>query len=155
MAPSGDLARPRVLHFCEQILAPSETFVQQRLEGDRFSPVIAGWQRVSGGLEVPCPSVIIPRRVEIGGSSLAARAVRRLARPLVRTRRSLDLIALLARSAPTIVHAHFGTVGAAVSQACALLGIPLVVSFYGYDVGWVPRQPGGGQAYAHLFASAA
>lgn len=157
MAPIRDSSRPRVLHICEYVLARSETFVQQRLVGDQFPCVIAGWERVSGGLEVPCPSVILPRRVPIerAGPSFVARATRRLARPIELTRQTIDLMSLIVRSAPALVHAHFGTIGISVYRACELLNVPLVVSFYGYDVGWLPRQRGTMSAYARMFANAA
>jgi len=150
-----DVARPRVLHFCEYLLGRSETFVQQRLRGDRFQPTIAGFERVVGGLDLPCPSVILPRRDWDLGRSLGARVVRRLGRPLNRARRALDLVALLARSAPAVVHAHFGPSGVAIAGACELLRIPLVTSFYGYDVGQIPRMPGGADLYGRLFSTAA
>jgi colanic acid/amylovoran biosynthesis glycosyltransferase len=74
---------------------------------------------------------------------------------LLLARQTIDLAALIVRSAPAVVHAHFGTVGIAVSRVCALLNVPLVVSFYGFDVGSVPRQRGAMRAYARLFATAA
>jgi colanic acid/amylovoran biosynthesis glycosyltransferase len=148
-------ARPRVLHLSETILARTETFIQQRLEGDRFEPVVAGWVRATDGLDVPCPSLILPDRVQRGGSGFASRAARRATRPLVHAHRMLDLASLLVRAAPTVVHAHFGTVGMTVAGVCERLRIPLVVSFYGFDVGSVPRQRGGANPYTRLFSTAA
>jgi colanic acid/amylovoran biosynthesis glycosyltransferase len=145
-----------VLHFSSAVLPRSETFVQQRLYGQHFRPVVAGWERVADGLEVPCPSVILPRRFTWGDSrSLAVRIARRAARPLNLARQKLDIVGLLVRSAPGIVHAHFGTVGIGVAAACELLRIPLVTSFYGFDVGSLPRELGGASAYARLFGTAA
>lgn len=150
-----DLVSPRVLHFCESVLPRSETFVQQRLEGDQFRSVVAGWERVAGGLDVPCPYVILPRRTWRSARSLPARAARRLLRPINVVHQSMDIVALLVRAAPAVVHAHFGTIGIAVATACDLLRIPLVTSFYGFDVGWLPRQPGGAGVYTRLFTTAA
>jgi glycosyltransferase involved in cell wall biosynthesis len=144
-----------VLHFCEYVLGRSETFIQQRLGGDRFRPVVAGFERVVDGLEVGCPTVILPRRRWDLGRSFAGRAVRRLGQPLNDARREMDLIGLLVRSAPAVVHAHFGTSGVAVARACELLRIPLVTSFYGYDVGQVPRKSGAAGVYERLFSTAA
>ncbi len=145
----------RVLHFSQSILAGSETFVQQRLRGDRFRAVLAGWERVDGGLEVPCRWVILPQRTPGPARSFPGRVARRLVSPLKTAHGTLDIIKLLVRSAPAIVHAHFGTVGIAVAQACELLQIPLVTSFYGFDVGWLPRQRGGASVYRRLFDAAA
>ena len=147
--------RPRVLHFSETVLPRSETFVQQRLEGDRFDSVVAGWRRIEGGLDVPCPSVILPRREWTNARSLPARALRRLLRPLNRAHQAFDIANLLLRAAPAVVHAHFGTMGIVVAPACQLLRVPLVTSFYGFDVGQLPGKHGGAAMYARLFATAA
>lgn len=154
--PHDEAAAPRVLHFSSAVLPRSETFVQQRLRGDRFRSAVAGWERVTGGLEVPCPSVILPQRLaRRRSSSMAVRVARRLMRPVNLAHQTLDIGGLLVRSAPAVVHAHFGTVGVAVARACELVGIPLVTSFYGFDVGSLPREIGRAGVYRHLFATAA
>jgi hypothetical protein len=45
-----------------------------------------------------------------------------------------------ARVRPDVTHAHFGPSGVQAYRQCELLRIPLVVSFYGYDVGILPRS---------------
>lgn len=147
--------RPRVLHFCETVLPRSETFVQQRLQGDRFDSVVAGWRRIEGGLALPCPSLILPDREWSTARSLPARALRRLLRPVKTAHQAFDIGSLLLRAAPTVVHAHFGSTGVAVAPACARLGVPLVTSFYGFDVGQLPGKGGGARMYDGLFATAA
>lgn len=154
-AAQSDRPAPRVLHFVESVLNRTETFVQQRLEGDRFRPTVAGWNRVVSGLEVPCPSVILAKREWRGARSLAARATRRLMQPVYRAHQVLDVTGLLVRSNPAVVHAHFGTAGVLVAPACELLGVPLVTSFYGFDVGSLPRMAGGRGVYDRLFSAAA
>ena len=51
-----------------------------------------------------------------------------------------ELTRVLRRLRPRAVHAHFGPMGALAAPVAARLGLPLYVSFYGYDVGEVdPR----------------
>lgn len=54
-----------------------------------------------------------------------------------------------------LVHAHFGTEGTIGVGLAGALGVPLVTSFYGYDVGQLPRDPAWRAAYRHLFARGA
>lgn len=41
---------------------------------------------------------------------------------------------------PALVHAHFGPMGVLAAPVCERLGIPLVVSFYGYDASELPAS---------------
>ncbi|MCX7907148.1 MAG: glycosyltransferase [Bacteroidetes bacterium] len=55
-----------------------------------------------------------------------------------------------------LLHGHFGDVAWEDHRAAAALGLPLVVSFYGRDVGWLPRRDARWYArYRALFAQAA
>jgi glycosyltransferase involved in cell wall biosynthesis len=58
---------------------------------------------------------------------------------------------VLVGSRPDVVHAHFGTVGAAVSPICHRLGIPLVVSFYGFDLAPPASDEPLNRAYERMF----
>jgi colanic acid/amylovoran biosynthesis glycosyltransferase len=52
-----------------------------------------------------------------------------------------------------LLHAHFGTTGYFAWPLKGLLRLPLVTSFYGTDVSWVPKQPRWPIRYHRLFAS--
>ncbi|MFW6086490.1 MAG: glycosyltransferase [Myxococcota bacterium] len=136
--------QPSVLHVAQTLLPPSETFIQQRLVGARFRPTAVAWRRDPGGLPVPCPHRI-----------LGGRARARLPAPLRSAALHAETFALLARMHPSVVHAHFGPAGLRVDRECRLLAIPLVVSFYGFDVGTLPRDSRIVRRYRELFNEAA
>lgn len=57
---------------------------------------------------------------------------------------------------PDILHAHFGPVGCAYLELAKRLGIPMAVSFYGYDYGLaLHRKPSLKEDYKRLFSDAA
>jgi colanic acid/amylovoran biosynthesis glycosyltransferase len=55
---------------------------------------------------------------------------------------------------PDIVHAHFGPQGYAAAEPCARAGIPLVTTFYGYDLG-IAREPAWARRYSALWRKGA
>jgi colanic acid/amylovoran biosynthesis glycosyltransferase len=52
-----------------------------------------------------------------------------------------------------VLHSHFGPTGAANARAAREKGIPHIVTFYGFDVGRLPRLPGWRARYAAAFAA--
>lgn len=50
------------------------------------------------------------------------------------------------------LHAHFGEEAYALLDLKADLGLPLVATFYGYDMSELPRRPGWAEKYRRLFA---
>ncbi len=56
----------------------------------------------------------------------------------------------------SLVHAHFGFAGWEFLPTARRLGVPLIVSFYGYDYEWIPHhEPEWRAKYAELFKAAA
>jgi len=51
---------------------------------------------------------------------------------------------------PEVVHAHYGPMGYVLSRARSI-EIPIVTSFYGYDISQLPRSPFWRDSYARLF----
>ena len=51
-----------------------------------------------------------------------------------------------------VIHAHFGPMGVKMLPIKRQMGIPLVTTFYGYDMSELPRQPEWRDAYARLFS---
>ena len=60
----------------------------------------------------------------------------------------------LLRIAPNAIHAHFGPEGAIVAPVARQLGIPLLVTFYGYDASILPRSERWRRRYLKLFRTA-
>jgi len=61
----------------------------------------------------------------------------------------------LSKIAPDVIHAHFGPEGAIAAPVAQQLGIPLVVTFYGYDVSRLATSERWRHRYSELFARAA
>lgn len=139
----GDAAR--VLHVVGSALSRSETFIWRQLHGARYEPSLLSWSRVADGLPIPCPTVIIGS----GRTSWLGRRFGLAARAL----RQLDTSRAVWRSGADVVHAHFGNTGARIRVHCSVLRKPLVVSFYGFDVGQVSRDARALRAYARLCRS--
>ncbi len=73
----------------------------------------------------------------------------------VAVRPPLALAPALARVRPALVHAHFGPDAVRALPAARRAGVPLVASFYGFDVTRSPRHVFWRRAYARLAAHAA
>jgi colanic acid/amylovoran biosynthesis glycosyltransferase len=58
---------------------------------------------------------------------------------------------ILKRYHPALMHAHFGDQGVLMLPTARHWKIPLITSFYGYDVSKLPRDPMWRQRLAHLF----
>ncbi|WP_259134195.1 glycosyltransferase [Salinibacter ruber] len=52
---------------------------------------------------------------------------------------------------PDVVHAHFGREGVFIAPVAERLGIPLVVTFYGFDISQLPEQEGWVEAYSAMW----
>jgi colanic acid/amylovoran/stewartan biosynthesis glycosyltransferase WcaL/AmsK/CpsK len=136
----------RVVHFCEQFSLLSETFVYdfvRQLEVHGLDNHIVTLERHNEE-ERPFPNV---HTVEpVSRRNLAYRWHRELSRvgigtifdprwPVLRSRLKL----LTRRLSPDIIHAQFGPAGVLVAPVAQRLGIPLVVTFHGYDYSMLPR----------------
>jgi glycosyltransferase involved in cell wall biosynthesis len=108
------------------LLPPSETFIRnQGLALDGWSPVFAGEQRHDGGLELP------RELVELG--TPGGRRERALRRRVLRRSGRDRLVRRCRARGVGLVHAHFGPDGLAGLALADGLGVPLVVTFHGYD----------------------
>lgn len=114
--------RPAVVIFRSGLLARSETFIlAQANHLQRYRPVFAGLVRYADGLDLgAAPS-----------ETLAGAWSRFAAKNLAWwPRRALDR---LRAQRPALVHAHFGPDGVLALPLARALGVPLVVTFHGYD----------------------
>jgi len=115
-----------VAMFRADLLPASETFIRgQGLAVRRHEVVFAGVRRLADGLELP------PARVVIGeGRSRWRRAV---LRRLVREDPDARLVAACRGRGVALVHAHFGPDGVRALGLADGLGVPLVVTYWGFD----------------------
>lgn len=140
-----DSHQPKVLHVVRRLLEPTQTFVHRRLSGSRFASEVMTWELVDDGLQVGNP-------VHLARPRESAAIVRRWPRTATALRQ-IDITRLLARLRPDVVHAHFGPAGGRVAMPCALLGIPLVTSFYGFDSGSRAESARGRQELRRMLAA--
>ncbi|MBT8399518.1 MAG: glycosyltransferase [Rhodothermia bacterium] len=124
--PSNDQA-PSIAIYADHLLPASATFIREQGGAlQRFKPVYAGSRRVDG-LSLPdedCYVINKNRSVaeRIGEALfLALGACGQISRPL-------------ARRNPLLIHAHFGPDGVSAMPLARALGVPLMVTFHGYDV---------------------
>ncbi len=118
-------ARPVVAIWKSTWLPSSQTFVQNQVGAlRRWRPVLIGVRPVSDGLPV------IPDLAPFG-SGLPARALHRVRRA-TGYRGVYDTF--LRTQDTRLVHAHFGTSAIPILPVTRRLGLPLVVTFHGYDV---------------------
>ncbi len=138
-----------VVVWRHRLIAGSETFiVDQAAALRRWRPRFAGVRTVPSTLDVR-PDLVI------GGDDPYGRVQRRR---MVLRRRSHTLARLLRAPSVRLVHAHFGPDGVLVAPEARRAGVPLVVSFHGYDATRLPLDPETGRAYREqlraLFAQA-
>jgi colanic acid/amylovoran biosynthesis glycosyltransferase len=152
----------RVLHYCRTFSNLSETFIYGQItELERQgvdNHVVAHWRKNESERpfdkvsNVPWPSDWNPRRIgyrllELIGARTNRTSYWTLVRPQFREE--------IARVEPNVVHAHFGRAGAAIASVAASSGVPLVTTFYGYDLSRLPKQKRWRDAYKRLFRNGA
>lgn len=144
--------RPTILLYRDKFLAPSETFIRDHLAHlRRYDWLVAAENLLPGGLDVASgkahvlgqargvsrahPAVL--RRVGVGPEGVKAAQIGGLVRSL----------------RPALVHAHFGPEGAIAQRGMSRSGVPLVVTFHGWDASVRPEvmRSYGGPA-AHMIA---
>lgn len=120
-----DSSTPTVAIWKTSWLPASQTFVQNQVGAmRRWHPVLIGAHQLSDGLPV------VADRAPFG-RSVPARVAHRLSRA---TGYLGVFDRLLTSSGVRVIHAHFGTGGVAVAPVARRLGLPLVVTFHGFDV---------------------
>jgi colanic acid/amylovoran biosynthesis glycosyltransferase len=119
-------SRPHAWFYRRELLPASEVFIVRQADAlSRYEPVWAGNRRVAG-LDLP------PDRTFVAGGK--GRTGRLEERWHIATRRSPRLAAGVRRCPPSLVHAHFGPDGLEALPLAKRAGVPLVVTFHGYDV---------------------
>jgi glycosyltransferase involved in cell wall biosynthesis len=118
-------ARPRsgapVVAVYRSLLLPrSETFIRaEALALERYTPLFVGEWAVEDGLALPAGSALVGPQ-----NALLRRVPGYRARALTRGCRARDV---------ALVHAHFGTDSLLALDVAGRLGVPLVVTYHGFD----------------------
>lgn len=150
-----------VAHLCKAFSKLSETFIydyvteQNRqgidahvVTGQRVNVIERPYDSVT---VVPWPSVWHPLR-------LVSRLYELLnvAEDRGSTWRALwpNVQDVVSQLEPEVLHAHFGRAAVKAVPLSRRLGIPLVVTFYGYDISELPRQQGWRRAYEGIWETA-
>jgi colanic acid/amylovoran biosynthesis glycosyltransferase len=116
---------PRALIYRDHLLPFSETFILSQANAMRtYAPLFAGRRRVNG-IDLAEREVIV---VNEGGARGWAREVRHLG-----GRPPRDYVERLASLSPRVMHAHFGPDGVNAMPLQRRLGVPMIVTFHGYD----------------------
>lgn len=114
-------------------LPASETFVRDHVASlERWRAVTLGLTRTVDGLDVR------PDRAPFGKTGWRrwyGRLARRAGYPVVYR-------GVVSRSRPSLVHAHFGTDALEALPVARRYGLPLVVTFHGYDLSSALEGPG-------------
>ncbi|MCS6816474.1 MAG: glycosyltransferase [Blastocatellia bacterium] len=147
-------ARPIVAEVKPEYLPLTETFIYEYLRAlRRVRPVVVA-EEVKHLDLFPVKELVRVRTLEL---TLRERMRDRLLAILLRfeNARAYRYHAALRRLHPQLVHAHFGPTGVLVLAAARRLGVPLITSFYGYDLSALARDPAWRARYRHLFAHGA
>lgn len=148
----------RVVHFCKSFSPLSQTFIYDyvtELECQGVDNRVLTMERKNES-DRPLGNVTVvskparwnPRRLYYRAeATLGLRHVVTSSWPMIRSR----LQQAVARMQPDVVHAHFGDMGVLLAPVAEALGIPLVVSFYGYDVSRLAQRDFWREAYATLW----
>ncbi len=136
---------PGVAHFRSEFLGRSETFIYRTLVAlQRVRPVVFA-QRLLHVDEFPFAPIVRYPPAPASPQGLLDRAGRRL------LRREPFLSRRLRQHAVRVLHAHFGPEGWELLRVRRATRLPLVTTFYGYDMSMLPRDSLWRERYAELF----
>ncbi|GBC76660.1 GDP-mannose-dependent alpha-(1-6)-phosphatidylinositol monomannoside mannosyltransferase [bacterium HR08] len=144
-------ARPRVAEVKPEYLPLTETFIHEYLRAlRRVRPIVVA-EQVNHLDLFPVEDLICVRTRDL---SLWERVRGRLLGELrgMRSGLAYRYYVALRGVRPHLVHAHFGPTGVLVLAAARRLEVPLLTSFYGYDVSALGRDPLWRARYRTLFA---
>lgn len=144
-------ARPLVGHTIGEYLPRSATFVHTLVRFQRRHPRVVLAGRTANLAEFPLDAPVVQLAAP---ASAPARAMRRLAAYARRAPTVYgDRIAReAARRGCGLLHAHWGDMGWTTLHAKRRLGVPLVTTFYGYDLELADWKPAWRRRLDDLFA---
>ena len=133
--------RPVIAIYLRYYLSPSETFVYRQLTGvsDAFTPIVLA-------SETSNLDLFPTERVLAKGKGFAGKVGTRIIRALTRSYavatpgQTRFWKTALSGERARLVHAHFGHFGLDVLPATRALGLPLLVTFHGFDASSLLRN---------------
>ncbi|WP_118838263.1 glycosyltransferase [Salinibacter ruber] len=148
-----------VLHFCKSFSLLSETFIYDyvtELERQGEDNHVVTFRRVNEDSR-PFPKVSVvdrpsrwhPRR--LWNRALVPIGLRKKGTsfwPQIHDR----LESAVRQVSPDVIHAHFGPAGVLVAPVAQRLGIPLIVTFYGYDISELVEERFWRECYSRLWS---
>ncbi|MES2454280.1 MAG: glycosyltransferase [Bacteroidota bacterium] len=151
----------KVLHYCGTFSRLSQTFIYDvilQLNEENLSNVVVA-NKLSNRIDRPYANVIkLPAGQTIGTVLKKLLGKLRLYKYNWREdsekKKARDLQKVVSIEKPNVIHAHFGTHGCVILPVALELGIPLVVSFHGFDAFRLPHEKGWSAKYLDLFAGA-
>ena len=141
------MAKPIVAHFCPTYLALSETFIYRYLSSFTKVRPIALAERIEN-LD------LFPLNTRIYNCSYQKYTLRWLANGIgKRIIGDYDLYRklILRFNRAKLLHAHFGPTGYGLLEIKERLGLPLITTFYGYDMSRLPSKIEWREKYQELF----
>lgn len=131
-----------VLIYSPQLMPAVQHYVREHaLRLRRYRPVLAGRRRIDGIAFDDFPHFVFPRT--------ASGRIREMSYLLAGFDRSL--VSFIKREGIRLIHAHFGPGGAEILPIATRLGIPLVVTFHGWDVKFGIETRARMSAYERLY----
>jgi colanic acid/amylovoran biosynthesis glycosyltransferase len=123
------MSKRSVLVFRKRLLPYSETFIAaQGTAIQSLEPVFVGFKREPGGYDYLGDARVLLHS-ELARSAPLSRALMRL-----NGRVSPRWLRAMAATDPALLHAHFGRDALAALPIVDRLGVPLVVTFWGFDI---------------------
>ena len=117
--------KPAIVVYCDHLLPPSATFVRSQAEAlQRFTPHYVGIRRVPG-LSLP------EERTHVINQGGLLGKTREVSYKLLGI--APNFFQCIRKLKPLLIHAHFGPDGVRALPLVRSLGVPLVVTFHGYD----------------------
>jgi colanic acid/amylovoran biosynthesis glycosyltransferase len=142
-------AVPGVAHFHTEFLGRSETFIYRILLAfQRVRPVVFT-RRLRYLEEFPFAPIVLYPPAPVSPWGILDRVGRRF------FRREAFLARQFRRHAVRLLHAHFGPMGWELLRVADATGLPLVTTFYGYDMSMLPAHGDWTERYRSLFTSGA
>lgn len=136
--------RPVVVHAMRQFLPLTENWIYEQLrQAAGFFPVVVCDERTEQAAEFPIADVHAATDLPLAS---AHRMLNRLRRHLLYANSPATYARVFDEFRPSVIHAHFGDRGVLMLATALKRRVPLVTTFYGYDVSkmpleakWVPR----------------
>lgn len=144
---TDDINKPVIAHFCPSYLPLSETFIYRYLSNFKnVRPIV-----IAGGLQ---NLDFFPLNTKIYDFSYKKYTLRWIIDGISKELTgNYDLYRqlILRSNRAKLLHAHYGPTGYSLLKTKEKLELPLITTFYGYDMSKLPRQAEWQEKYKELF----